>query len=196
MIETKSRLNDNSVVACESKKHWVVFVIPFFMIIVGLFFMLTTMKYYIMAGIVIILFSVMKILDYKSSKWILTKNELIIKSGFMPWKKTYFDIPIENIFEAYYEHDLLSNIFGYGHLNIRRTDGSTSTFRTTKMKNQKKITSNINTMVRELKNQEKIMNIPQSVVSTVDELYKLSQLKQQGVLTDEEFERMKQKLIN
>lgn len=195
MKETKSRTIDNTPVVCESTKHWTVYVGPVFVILLALFFSLG-MEKYLIVWIAIILLSILRILSSKSSKWILTKNELIIKSGFLPWRKSYFDIPIDTIFEAYYEHNLFANIFGYGHLNIRRTEGSTSSFRTTKMTKHKEITTNINSMVQELKKQEKLMNMPQPTVNTVDELYKLSQLKQQGILTDEEFEHMKQKLIN
>lgn len=197
MIETKSEITSNESIICESKKHWIVYLFPSFMIVLGLFFVLTTLKYYIIAGTIIIAFSILKILGYKSSKWILTEKNLIIKSGFLPWRKSYFDIPIDTIFEAFYKHGLLSNIFRYGHLYIRRTEGSTSAFDTPVMIKHKEITGKINAMVRELKN-----SIPNNVVSQqhkpyyADELIKLTELRRQGVLNDEEFEQMKQNLIN
>ncbi len=197
MIETKTGTTSNSTVICQSKKHWIVYVFPYFMIVLGLFFMLTTLKYYVIVGIAFIAISVMKILKYKSTKWTLTDTDLIIKSGFLPWRKTYFNIPIDTIFEAFYKHDLLSNIFGYGHLYIRRTDGSTSAFGTPTMTKHGEITGKINTMIRELKKPQSQYFASQPQTSSLaDELVKLTELHRQGAITDDEFERMKQRLIN
>lgn len=197
MIETKTGTTSNSTVICQSKKHWIVYVFPYFMIVLGLFFMLTTLKYYVIAGIAFIVISVMKILKYKSTQWTLTDTDLIIKSGFLPWRKTYLNIPVDTIFEAYYKHDLLSNIFGYGHLYIRRTEGMTSGFDESAMIKHGEITGKINTMIRELKKPQTQQITPQTQKSSnIDELVKLTELHRQGAITDEEFERLKQRLIN
>lgn len=197
MIETKTGTTSNSTVICQSKKHWIVYVFPYFMIVLGLFFMLTTLRYYVIVGIAFIAISVMKILKYKSIQWTLTESELIIKSGFLPWRRDYLEIPIDTIFEAYYRHNLLSNIFGYGHICVRRTEGVTSGFDESAMINHGKITGKINAMIRELKEPQTQKITPQMQKSSnIDELVKLTELHRQGAITDDEFERMKQRLIN
>lgn len=197
MVGTKTATTTIDKVICTSKKYWIVYVFPCLMIFLGLIFVLSGLKYYTAVGTFFVAVFVLKILGLKSTKWILTDNELIIKSGFLPWRKTYFDIPIDTIFEAYYRHNLLSNIFGYGYLYIRRTEGLTSGFKEPAMTKHGEIAGKINAMIRDLKKSQSQHFIPQQqVLSQADELLKLTELHRQGVLSDEEFQQMKQKLIN
>lgn len=197
MIETKTGTILNSTILCQSKKHWIVYIFPSFMILLGLIFMLLPLKFYLILGIAFVVISIIKILDYKSTQWTLTESELIIKSGFLPWRRDYLEIPIDTIFEAYYRHNLLSNIFGYGHICVRRTEGVTSGFDESAMINHGEITGKINAMIRDLKEPQTQQITPQTQKSSnIDELVKLTELHRQGALTDDEFERMKQKIIN
>ena len=177
-----------------SKKHWSTYIIPFFGLLLGLLFLFGK-TYFI--GIGLLFFGILKILSNRSTSWLLTNEDLIIKSGFLPWKKTYFEIPKEDIFEAFYSHGLFANIFGYGRLTIRRTDGTTSAFSTGGMTNPKEIIGSINSLVREIKKNRKMnfLNVNNNH-SIADEINKLVELRNQGLLNDEEFNIQKQRLIN
>lgn len=203
MEETKkSTLDAHSNIVCESKKHWSTYILPIILIFHAIPFLFmglyggVRLIVWLIAGVILLFVTMNSILRNLSTKWILTQEELIIKSGFLPWKKTYFEIPIETIYEAYYQYGFWAKIFGYGHLNIRRTEGSTSSFRTTAMTNCDVITQSINTEVKTLK---KSKQVPQqssvTQYSVADELMKLSELMTKGIITQEEFAEQKAKLL-
>lgn len=205
MEETKKASGEISdEIICISNKHWSAYVFPIFFLTIGglflfmgLFSPLTKINGWTISGLILSLFSLNKILANKSTKWILTKEDLIIKSGFLPWKKSYFEIPIENIYEAYYQFGFWAKIMGYGHLNIRRTEGSTSQFITTKMTNFKEITATVNSEVRKLK---KLANQVQKIsggnnFSISDELLKLNDLFEKSIISEDEFIEQKNKLL-
>ena len=77
-----------------SKKHWSTYIWPTFAVLLGLLFLIV--KSYIF-GFILIIVGITKVLSNKSTFWTLTEEDLIIKSGFLPWKKTYFEIPKEDI---------------------------------------------------------------------------------------------------
>ncbi len=177
-----------------SKKHWATYILPTVAVLFGLFFLLG--KYNII-GIGLIFFGVTKILTNKSTSWTLTNEDLVIKSGFTPWRKLYFEIPKEDIYEALYHRTIFGSIFGFGDLSVRRTDGSTSTFSCSGMTDPKEITGSVNALVRETKKSSKnnTVNFTNNI-SLADEIQKLAELKNQGILNDEEFNVQKQRLIN
>lgn len=177
-----------------SKKHWSTYIWPAFVVLLGLTFLLS--KNYIFGSIILII-GVTKILSNKSTSWTLTDEDLIIRSGFLPWRKIYFEIPKEDIYEAFYSYGFFANIFGFGNLTIRRTEGTTSSFSCSGMTNPKEIVGSINSLVREIKKNPKanFLNI-NSNYSVADELQKLVELKNQGLLNEDEFNAQKRKLID
>ena len=196
MTPKQKEINTSKVI-CESKKHFFANFFPIFLIIVGAFFGIAFFyeaSFMGLVGIIMIAFGIHKILLNKTTRWILYEDELIITSGFLPWQRIFFTIPIDNIFEAFYQHDFFAHLFKYGHLNIRRTEGSTSSFRTTAMIKNKEMTGTINSMVRNLKTNPVQKNPLNQNLS--DELLKLANLKNQGILTEEEFQLQKQKMLS
>ncbi len=183
----------NTILAI-SKKHWATYIIPLFALILGLLFVIS--KSYIF-GIVLTFFGIIKILSNKSTSWTLTNEDLVIKSGFMPWRKTYFEIPKEDIYEAFYSRSMFGSMFGFGNLAIRRTEGTTSTFSCSGMTDPKEIMGSINSLVREIKKNPKTNTVNfTNTISLADEIQKLVELKNQGILNDDEFNVQKQRLIN
>lgn len=177
-----------------SKKHWATYIFPAIAVFIGIICLFTghylIMLLFFIAGIT-------KLLSNKSTAWTLTNEDLIIKSGFLPWRKVYYVIPKEDIFEAYYRKSAIGTIFGYGTLNIRRTEGTTTSFHEKGMTNPDEITGSINSLIRELKKNPKVnfvnLNTNHSIA---DEIQKLVELKNQGLLSEEEFSAHKQKLID
>lgn len=196
-ITSEQKKSNQVKIICQSKKHLFSYVFPAILVFIGFLFGTTFFyesSFIGLIGIIMIFFGLHKILQNRTTMWILYEDELVIKSGFLSWKKTFFAIPIDNIFEAFYQNDFFAHLFKYGHLNIRRTEGSTSSFRTAIMTNNKEITGTINTMVRNLKTnslQKKSLNLNLS-----DELLKLVNLKNQGILSEEEFQKGKDKIMN
>jgi hypothetical protein len=177
-----------------SKKHWATYIVPLFALILGLLFLI--FKSYLF-GIVLATFGIIKILSNKSTSWTLTNEDLVIKSGFMPWRKTSFEIPKEDIYEAFYSKSMFGSIFGFGNLAIRRTEGTTSSFSCSGMTEAKEIMGSINSLVREIKKNPKTNTINfTNNISLADEIQKLVELKNQGILNEDEFNMQKQRLIN
>lgn len=176
-------------VICVSSKHAIHHVL------LGLIILFSVIFSFL--GIIIFILGIFWFLNIRSVKWILTENELIVKKGFLPWQKTYFEIPIEDIFEAYYTHGFFATIFGFGHLYVRRTDGTTSVFDEKMMKGHKEIVGHINSLIRDLKKKKSQANVynigPNFLVS--EELYKLSSMFEKGLLTEEEFQQQKGRLL-
>ena len=169
-----------------SQKHWATYIIPVLFIVLGLFFLIA--KNYFL-GSVLSVYGIAKILSNRSTSWMLTNEDLVIKSGFLPWRKIYFEIPKEDIYEAFYHKSLFGTVFGFGTLTVRRTDGTTSAFSTTGMTDPQEITGAINSLVRELKKAplNPTFNFTGNI-SMADEIQKLVELKNQGILSDEEFD--------
>lgn len=70
------------------KKHWAAFIIPTFLIILGLIISLTQ-SLFAFLGSLMIIFNIFKILSLRSVSWKLTTSDLYITSGIFPWSKTY-----------------------------------------------------------------------------------------------------------
>lgn len=190
----------SSTVVCRSQKHGIVYVGP----VLGLL-ILPAFYYFIpiiWTWVPILLAATsltMHILNLRSTSWELTEEGLTIRSGFFSWQQFHYEIHLSMIYEAYYEHGLIPNLLGYGHLNLRRTDGSTSSFRTTCMTLPDEMTGSINRLVN-LRN-EALAARHQGATSAgggglADELHKLSIVYEKGLLTREEFEQLKQRILN
>jgi uncharacterized membrane protein YdbT with pleckstrin-like domain len=187
-------------IICESEKHYITYVFPILAIFLGLYLLFKTglivglISKFI--GITIILSAILNILAKIKSKWILLEDKLIIKTGFLSWKRIYFEIPIDTIFEAYYESNFFAKLFGYAHLNIRRTDGVSSRFGIKTMNNYEQMTFSINKLVKEFK--AITLKSPQTTMtnSLSEELLKFVNLRDQKIISEEEFQIIKKKLLN
>jgi uncharacterized membrane protein YdbT with pleckstrin-like domain len=187
----------NNKIVYNSRKHWILYVLPVIMILLGLFMLLIRMNSFTLLGIVLLFSSIMYILRVRSVHWIFNEEELIIKKGFLPWNKSNIEIPVEDIYEAFSSGGFWAMVFRFGDLNIRRTEGNTSGFKETVMSNHKFLIESINTKIRAIKKQKISKNDnSDKIISVSDELLKLSVLKDKGVLTEEEFLIQKQKIIN
>lgn len=140
-----------------SRKHWVTYFGYFLLLLLGLSFisnyslMKNDQGFWKFFPLIIgswITYKSLKgaLLNYLTT-WIFDNNNLTVKDGFLPWKRTNFSTDITQIFEAIYSSSFLGTIFGYGTINIRRTDGVTSQIIETSMNNRKQLVSSINNAI-------------------------------------------------
>lgn len=189
-----------STVVCRSRKHGIVYVGPVLgLLILPVLYQIFPLPWMWVPLLLVAISLLTHILNLKSTSWELTEEELTIRSGFFSWQRFHYEIHLSMIYEAYYEHGLIPNLLGYGHLNLRRTDGSTSSFRTTCMTLPGEMTGSINRLVH-LRNEALAARsqgaTPAGGGGLADELHKLSIVYEKGLLTREEFEQLKQRILN
>lgn len=188
-----------------SRKHWITYFGYFILLFIGILFignfsMLKNdsgyWKYFHLIIGTWIIFKSLKgsILNYCTT-WSFENNILTVKDGFLPWKRTNFSTDRTQIFEALYSSSFLGTIFGYGTINIRRTDGITSQLIETSMSKQKQFVSSINNAIEDLKSINTSDSTVQDGLSIPDELRKLADLNKDGIISDYEFENLKNKII-
>ncbi|MCB9201977.1 MAG: SHOCT domain-containing protein [Flavobacteriales bacterium] len=177
-----------------SKKHWVTYVIPVILLIIGA---LSILSKNFIGGIIFLTLGIITVLANKSVSMVLTNEDLVFKSGFLPWNKTYYEIPLEDIYESYFEKGIFATIFGFASITIRRTEGTTSSFSSSGMTEAKELTGSINSLIRKIKKNTKqsFVNVNANI-SIADEIHKLVELKEKGILSAEEFDLHKQRLLN
>ena len=133
-------------------------------------------------------------LRLQSIAWVVTGEDVIVKGGWLPWTKSQFAVPVDSIFEAYYSIGFWAKVLNYGHCTIRRTEGTTSSFRETYLARPKELVGLINQKVRDFKKRQ-VRPGTAPPVNEVDELKSLAALKANGSITGAEFDAMKQRII-
>ena len=133
-------------------------------------------------------------LRLQSIAWVVTGEDVIVKGGWLPWTKSQFAVPVDSIFEAYYSIGFWAKVLNYGHCTIRRTEGTTSSFRETYLARPKELVGLINQKVRDFKKRQARPGAAPPV-NEVDELKSLATLKANGSITGAEFDAMKQRII-
>lgn len=178
-----------------ARKHWLFLILPFILILFGLVLLNFTI-WWKLAGVVLILFQGAKVLSLLSVRWTLTAHNLIITSGFLPWKKVYLQVPVFDIYEAYMTYGTLGHFLNYGNIFIRRTEGSTSQLSSANMASVRKFQEQVNKVVQEYKVRKNTINLGHIQESITKALKELCALKSGGMISDEEFSLLKRKIIN
>ena len=128
-------------------------------------------------------------------KWVFENEVLTIKSGLLPWRRTNFGFTKDKIYDIFYNKSFLGSILNYGHLTVRRTDGTTSRFSVSKMTNPKKMVQVVSaSLEKNLTNSEIQGNRP-TKASVVDDLQKLADLQNSGKISDDEFKKLKTRIL-
>src|SRR2546425_2154239 len=133
-------------------------------------------------------------LRLQSIAWVVTGEDVIVKGGWLPWTKSQFAVPVDSIFEAYYSIGFWAKVLNYGHCTIRRTEGTTSSFRETYLARPKELVGLINQKVRDFRKRQ-VRPVAAPPVNEVDELKSLATLKANESITGAEFDAMKQRII-
>lgn len=113
------------------KKHWIVFIRPASLILLGLFYIYISfgikIKWFsivvLIFGIIIIVTQIFKLLYLASVKWTFNGDELLVTRGILPWKKTRIQIPIFNIYDSSGSSGFLGHYLNFAHIGIRRLKG-------------------------------------------------------------------------
>lgn len=143
-------------------------------------------------------------MDTKRFTWTAGEEELILRSGWMPWQRSEFCIPYDTIFESYIEANILDHFIGSCDITIRRTEGVTSNNVASNMKNGKEVSGRINQKIKEAKALQHVSSAPvmiseaphvESAKSQAEQLREIAALKADGTITAEEFDLMKRKII-
>lgn len=197
MEEIKQHTNklQKADVISTARKHWLFLILPFILILFGLVLLNFTF-WWKLAGIVLILVQGAKTLSLLSVRWALTAHNLIITSGFLPWKKVYLQVPVFDIYEAYMTYGTLGHFLNYGNIFIRRTEGSTSQLSSTNMASARKFQEQVNRVVQEYKVRKNSVKLGHIQDSITKELRELCALKSGGMISEEEFSLLKRKIIN
>lgn len=199
---------NTEIILAYSKKHWFASILPAFLVFLGIAWILSFKIFNIILGLLLLFYAGTRLLANRQTSWMLTNDLLIIKSGFLPWRRVYYEIPKEDIYEAYFTQGIAGSMLKFATIVVRRNDGSASYFSESKMADFEEMIGRINDVVVKLKksNQHIVANTGEIVSELkrqnanaqliADELYKLSALKEKGLITDEEFNAQKRKLIN
>ena len=211
LTNTTYRSKSQQKILVESRKHPIAYVGPglllfFFgiplliniLISFGSLFQLSSILFLLFA-LPLTFWAISQVILNIKYRWTLTEEMLIAESGFLPWDRQYYEIPIDNIYEALCRQQFLGTFFGFGDITIRRTDGSTSWFKAHTITRHKEMTTAINALVRAHKQATApryAEPVASKTSSLAEELSQMLALKNQGVLSAEEFQQIKSNLIN
>lgn len=145
-------------------------------------------------------------MDTKRFTWTAEEERLVLRSGWMPWRRSEFGIAYDTIFESYFQFGMIDKLIGSRDITIRRTEGVTSNTVATNMKSGEEISGAINRKIKETKALR--YGAPQMVSQMISEaprveagktqaeqLREIAALKVDGTITAEEFDLMKRKII-
>lgn len=184
-----------------SRKHWAAYIIPALLLLTGLLIFSLRRNsgwlefdFKLFLGTLLISIGLLRILAKRKVKWTLYEDALQIEYGLFPWNKSLFQLPIYNIYEALKSHGMFGYFLKYGNLEIRRTEGVTSSFSGTFLTNSDTMMQEINSRVNDLQ-AGKRSPAPATNISTAEELRKLAQLLAEGSITQSDYEMLKQKAI-
>jgi uncharacterized membrane protein YdbT with pleckstrin-like domain len=118
-----------------TKLHWIVFAVPIFIIIFGLFFFLLS-RSDALAGFMIfgslfilvgILLGVSRFIDYKSSEFAITNKRVLIKVGFI--RRHSLELLLQKVEGIGVDQGIIGRIFGYGTIIVTGTGGTKEPFK-------------------------------------------------------------------
>ena len=178
------------------KKHWVNYEVPVTLTLIGIGMASASsfIKYF---GYALVMYNLLRIYSISTVKWRLTRSELNISRGMLPWTKNLWQVPIFDIYESTVSYGLFGHILGYGNINVRRTEGVTSVICGSTLAGAKAFSSTLNGLVRDFKTSKNTIVMNQSAGSKTvsDQLVDLADLKSKGELTQQEFDQMKKRLL-
>jgi hypothetical protein len=178
------------------KKHWINYILPGFLFSLGLLILLLDGIFFKIVGGLWTLYCILLVLTIASVKWTLTDKQLTISKGVLPWNKVFWQIPIFDIYEAIYNHNIIGYYLGYGQIIIRRTEGVTSSIEGFRLANANSFAKLTNQLAQEQKSLKHsfvaspFVSAP-SGKSLIDELQHLADLRKSGDITQAEYDHMK-----
>jgi uncharacterized membrane protein YdbT with pleckstrin-like domain len=130
----EQNLMQGELIRYRTRLHWIVFVSPVFLIVVGLIFFLSmpshTKTVFVVAGSIFlfggILLGVSRFIAYKSSEFAVTNNRVLIKIGFI--RRHSLELLLQKVEGIGVDQDVSGRIFGYGTIIVTGTGGTKELF--------------------------------------------------------------------
>lgn len=125
----KNLLTDETIIYC-TKKHWIIFSMPFFLTLVTLFFFLNANLYVVkisyITAIVTVLYWLNQFLLYSVSEFAITNKRVMMREGFF-YRHTN-ETRLSAIANVGVNQSLLAQLLNYGTIFINTFGGETDTF--------------------------------------------------------------------
>jgi Short C-terminal domain len=131
----------------------------------------------------------------RSFRFTVTENDVTTAAGVLPWRKFYVTMPYETIFEAIYQHGVLGHFLHYGSVMVRRSEGMTTAWRETRVRDGHVLARLINDQLAQHRATLKPRTATAARADGVESLAELAKLRANGDITREEYELMKAKII-
>jgi uncharacterized membrane protein YdbT with pleckstrin-like domain len=106
--------------------HWIVFLTPAVFLLVSIFFLSwapVLRKLAIIPLLVVVITGFHQTIAYLFTEMSVTERRLLAKMGYI--RRTYLEIPLENIASFEVKRSLLGSVLGYGRLSIFDTGHQT-----------------------------------------------------------------------
>jgi uncharacterized membrane protein YdbT with pleckstrin-like domain len=116
-----------------TKLHWIVFIFPIFLIVIGLgiAFVFSLYSAALILGtlffLVGILLGVPRFITYKTSEFAVTNKRVLIKVGFI--KRHSLELLLQKVEGIGVDQDISGRIFGYGTIIVTGTGGTKEPFK-------------------------------------------------------------------
>jgi uncharacterized membrane protein YdbT with pleckstrin-like domain len=116
-----------------TKLHWIIFIFPILLIIIGICLALvfslhsTALIIGTLFFLVGILFGVPRFITYKTSEFAVTNKRVLIKVGFI--KRHSLELLLQKVEGIGVDQDISGRIFGYGTIIVTGTGGTKEPFK-------------------------------------------------------------------
>jgi len=204
----KTELKSNEEVSLTLRKHWFTLIGPILLTTILLLIALTGSqseygKYFMIGGVITILWLIYRIYDRKTNIWVITNYRVIDEYGVFSINSK--ECSLDKINNVSYKLPFIGRIFNFGHVQIQTSAEMGATV--TRMVEKPKLLKNTITNKQEEYQQGKIKEQAQNLANEVgnsqssktdvaDELTKLHDLKEKGIITEEEYNQRKAKILN
>ena len=192
-----------------TRQHWMKLVLPFFVwviLAVLVFWLIDSKTAAFIIVLVVALYPLFEVLNYKHNLWCVTNLRVVDESGFFSLHSK--ESPLDKINNVEYDQSIWGRIFGFGDVDIQTAAEMGET--TYELIHHPKLLKDTITHAQEEYKKMQISNqaaelakaisaankgAPATQQMIADELHKLFELLQKGAITQEEYAAQKRRLL-
>lgn len=192
-----------------TRQHWVKLVLPFFVwviLAVLVFWLIDSKTAAFIIVLVVALYPLFEVLNYKHNLWCVTNLRVVDESGFFSLHSK--ESPLDKINNVEYDQSIWGRIFGFGDVDIQTAAEMGET--TYELIHHPKLLKDTITHAQEEYKKMQISNQAAELAKAIsaanrgapvtqqmiaDELQKLFELLQKGAITQEEYNAQKRRLL-
>jgi len=185
------------------KKHWVAYVAACIVLLFSIGLLLFPSVIVRIFAFILLCASLMEIIQITTVSWTITNDFIIIKSGWLPWRKHEYNIPVYGVYESFSRNGFWGHVLKYGEVILRRNDGRNSIYRGRQLKGAMGLSEKINSLVHAHEKNKKgsVNNTLNYTTNTFifnfsEEIKILDNLRREGKISPDEYETLKQRLID